>query len=335
MERKEKIEDTVTNIKDENTIFVKPEFIKVEPAPGYLDPYIEDQWQGDSDISLNQIKTELLMEDMTFEQHQGDLAQFQYCNSDVDNIKLEHTAKGSQSSEYDSFTNEIKEDFNRESICDAFDDSGLNEYSLKIEIEDEKKLMPYGEKQTHKEGYLQDGNKVPVMEKLIEDSSYKGNDTSGETESKTSRKNMIAMTGKRPYKCEICFKKCTTASNLKVHLRVHTGETPHQCEFCFKQCSTASNLKEHMRVHTGEKPYKCKICLKQFSQASPFKTHLRVHTGEKPYKCEICFTQFSVEGSLKRHLRTHTGEKPYKCEICLKQFSQAGTLKTHLRVHNE
>uniref|UniRef100_A0A6P7GYA2 Uncharacterized protein LOC114347968 n=1 Tax=Diabrotica virgifera virgifera TaxID=50390 RepID=A0A6P7GYA2_DIAVI len=142
MERKEENEYTVKNIKVEvveNSIVAKPEYVK-------------DYGDGDCDISLGQIKTEISVEDMPFEQNQDGLELFQHFNSDVHNIKLEPTAKGSQSSEHDSFKNEIKEESNRESIYETFDDLGLNEYSLKIEIEDEKKLMPYGEEQTHKEG---------------------------------------------------------------------------------------------------------------------------------------------------------------------------------------
>uniref|UniRef100_A0A6P7H644 Uncharacterized protein LOC114346643 isoform X2 n=1 Tax=Diabrotica virgifera virgifera TaxID=50390 RepID=A0A6P7H644_DIAVI len=153
MDRKEENEDTVTKIKFENIIFVKPEFIKNEPAPVDQNTHSEDCGHGGSNISLEQIKTELSVEDMAFEQKGGDLAGFQYFNSDVDNIKLEYTAKGSQNSEHDSFKTEIKEEPDKESTHNTFDDSDLNEYSLKIEIEEnEIKCMPYEEKQMNEEG---------------------------------------------------------------------------------------------------------------------------------------------------------------------------------------
>ncbi|CAG9828143.1 unnamed protein product [Diabrotica balteata] len=72
-----------------------------EPDAVYQDTYIKDYGFGDSDVSLGHIKKELTVEDMTFDldQKQDDLG-LQYSNSDVDNIKLEHTAKGSHRGEH-------------------------------------------------------------------------------------------------------------------------------------------------------------------------------------------------------------------------------------------
>ncbi|XP_050517711.1 uncharacterized protein LOC126892254 isoform X5 [Diabrotica virgifera virgifera] len=225
MERKQENEDTVKNIKVENSIVVKPE---------YVGPHVQDYGHGGWDIHLDQIKTEISVEDMTFEQNQDDLEQFQHLNRDVDNIKLEHTAKGSQSSERDSFKNEIKEEsdtesihdtlddsglneysskieidetklmpygeqthkedsfkkeikdkFDREGICETFDDLGLNEYSLKIEIEDEKKLMPYGGEQTHKEDCPQEKDTCEITKTIDIHSSHKEQHTSLTDEEKT------------------------------------------------------------------------------------------------------------------------------------------------------
>uniref|UniRef100_A0A6P7FBU2 Zinc finger protein 227-like isoform X1 n=1 Tax=Diabrotica virgifera virgifera TaxID=50390 RepID=A0A6P7FBU2_DIAVI len=249
--RKEESEDTVTNIKGENSTVVKPEFIKEEPTPVYLETYIEDHGHGVSDISFNQIKTELSVEDIHVKNQDG-LAQFQYFNSDV-NIKPEPTAKESQSIEHDSFKNDIKREPNRESICDTLDDSDLNKYSLKIEIEeDKKKFMPYGKEQTNKKDFPQEKDALEIMNAIQVHSSNKEQHTSHTTKEKT-------------LKCEICLKQFARLDHKKTHMRIHTGEKPYKCEICFKLFTHAVNLKMHQRVHTGEKPYKCDICFKQFT----------------------------------------------------------------------
>ncbi|XP_072391875.1 uncharacterized protein [Diabrotica undecimpunctata] len=214
MERKEHNEDTVKSIKFENSIFVNPEFLKKEPDPVYQDTYIKDYGLGDSDVSLGHIKTELTVEDMTFDldQNQDDLG-LQYSNSDVDNIKLEHTAKGSRSSEHDTFKNEIKEESNRESTHDTFDDSDLNEYSLKIEIkEDENKFMPYEEKQTKEKDFSRGKDTLESMKTIDLHSSNKEQHTSHTAEGKT-------------LKCEFCVLLDNGDSNSETTMSKHSLST--------------------------------------------------------------------------------------------------------------
>uniref|UniRef100_H0WJM3 Zinc finger protein 233 n=1 Tax=Otolemur garnettii TaxID=30611 RepID=H0WJM3_OTOGA len=140
-------------------------------------------------------------------------------------------------------------------------------------------------------------------------------------------------TGGKPYKCTVCDKRFSKASNLQTHQRIHTGEKPYKCDVCDKNFSRNSHLQAHQRVHTGEKPYKCDTCGKDFSQISHLQAHQRVHTGEKPYKCETCGKSFSQSSHLQDHQRVHTGEKPYKCDICGRGFSWSSHLQAHQRVH--
>ncbi|XP_072399388.1 uncharacterized protein [Diabrotica undecimpunctata] len=369
MERKEENEDTVTNIKFENSIFDKCEFIKKEPAPVYQDTYIEDYGHGGSEISLDQIKTEKSGENMTLEQKEDDLVGFQYSNSDFDNLKQEHSNKGSQSSDHDSFKNEIKEEPNRECTHDALDDSELNEYSLKIEIEeDEVKLMPYEEKQTNeKDSFKNEIKEEPNREcthDALDDSELNEYSLKIEieedevklmpyeekqTNEKDSFKNEIKEEPNRECTHDALDDSELNEYSLKIEIEEDEvklmpyeekqtiekdiAQKKETLEIIKKIEVHSSNKEQHTSRPAEEKTLKCQICLKKFSVVQNLKRHIRTHTGEKPYECQICFKEFSEAANLKRHIRTHTGEKPYKCEICFKKLTTAAHLQYHMRTH--
>nr|XP_039264244.1 zinc finger protein 2 homolog [Styela clava] len=134
--------------------------------------------------------------------------------------------------------------------------------------------------------------------------------------------------------CEICGNGLKTASNLKMHMRIHTGEKPHSCRICGKCFARSSNPNVHKRSHTGKKlrPFSCEICGKCFSSKSDdLKRHMQIHA--KPQS-----RYFSQSRYLNTHMRTH--DKQFKtmtssCEICGKCFSRPWNLKRHMEIHNK
>ena len=72
----------------------------------------------------------------------------------------------------------------------------------------------------------------------------------------------------KSFVCTICGQKCPTASNLKVHQRIHTDERPYSCHLCHKSFRWTGNRNRHVRKihkidHFEEAPIK-----KEFSDES-------------------------------------------------------------------
>ncbi len=89
--------------------------------------------------------------------------------------------------------------------------------------------------------------------------------------------------------CETCGRNFKTATQLKIHRRVHTKEKPYVCNFlgCEYRSSQKSNLNRHMRMHTGEKRFKCDICQSSFTR----RKNLDIHLGSKIHKHNYTLTQ--------------------------------------------
>ncbi|XP_028173356.1 zinc finger protein 709-like [Ostrinia furnacalis] len=144
----------------------------------------------------------------------------------------------------------------------------------------------------------------------------------------------------RRMKCEECnvtfsLARSYTLHYQRVHLRLKDafipGRAPVVCEICGKKCTTATSLRFHQRTHTGERPYQCTECPKRFSVAQRLQIHQRTHSGERPYACPHCPKAFKGKPNLNRHVRVHTGAKPYSCSHCGKSFSQSNSMKVHIR----
>lgn len=131
--------------------------------------------------------------------------------------------------------------------------------------------------------------------------------------------------------CLICNRKCTTASNLKIHVRTHTGARPFACTICDKTYTQLSSMRVHMRSHTGEKPYVCATCGKGFSSSSKMTHHIKaVHERQRNHVCDLCGDRFKIDSLLRDHIRSkHTGERPFACDVCGVTFCTRKQLRRH------
>lgn len=125
----------------------------------------------------------------------------------------------------------------------------------------------------------------------------------------------------RPYRCNECGKKLSSASTLRSHLSiVHQNKSPFPCEKCGKHFSSKYALIDHQKVHTNDRPHQCPLCLqdgqvKRFKFISGLYNHVtNVHYIKKrdlsaePIYCKICKRLFRAEANMLTHvLLKHTG----------------------------
>uniref|UniRef100_A0A2K6Q2H5 Zinc finger protein n=1 Tax=Rhinopithecus roxellana TaxID=61622 RepID=A0A2K6Q2H5_RHIRO len=138
------------------------------------------------------------------------------------------------------------------------------------------------------------------------------------------------------FDCQECMKKFISANQLKRHMITHSEKRPYNCEICNKSFKRLDQVGAHKVIHSEDKPYKCKLCGKGFAHRNVYKNHKKTHSEERPFQCEECKALFRTPFSLQRHLlihNTHTGEKEKICPYCGQKFASSGTLRVHIRSH--
>ncbi|XP_044729641.1 zinc finger protein 182-like [Chrysoperla carnea] len=112
------------------------------------------------------------------------------------------------------------------------------------------------------------------------------------------------------FTCDQCPKEFKSTAALKLHQKKH-GEKQHGCEVCGRKFSLRSQLRVHATIHTGQLPYECSYCKKQFRTKYHLTVHLRQHTGERPYSCTECNHYFANDSNFIKHLKGRHGLKNF------------------------
>ncbi|KAM7143736.1 PR domain zinc finger protein 5 [Molossus nigricans] len=145
------------------------------------------------------------------------------------------------------------------------------------------------------------------------------------------QENVHAGDPKKKLICSVCNKKCSSASSLQEHRKVHEI---FDCQECMKKFISANQLKRHMITHSERRPYHCEICNKSFKRLDQVGAHKVIHSEDKPYKCRLCGKGFAHRNVYKNHKKTHSEERPFQCEECKALFRTPFSLHRHLLIHN-
>ncbi|KAJ7327007.1 hypothetical protein JRQ81_016766 [Phrynocephalus forsythii] len=153
---------------------------------------------------------------------------------------------------------------------------------------------------------------------------------------KKHKENVHTGNSRKRLVCSVCNKRCSSATNLQEHRKVHEI---FECQECDKKFISSNQLKRHMITHSEQVQHsqqQCKLphskvsskCLSPVLEDPPVETH----SEERPFQCEECKALFRTPFSLQRHLLIHNSERTFKCDHCDATFKRKDTLNVHIQV---
>ncbi|XP_063705507.1 zinc finger protein 184-like [Culicoides brevitarsis] len=141
------------------------------------------------------------------------------------------------------------------------------------------------------------------------------------------------------WNCTMCdYKSKHSKKDLKIHmLRVHFPDEMHfVCKICQKRCSTSSELKLHVDKYHGESKQAkavCGICNVGFPTGTKLHAHMIAeHSEGDRVPCDLCSATFKTMSNLKMHKKLHNDpEEVHECPICSKTFRISYSLTKHIK----
>ena len=133
----------------------------------------------------------------------------------------------------------------------------------------------------------------------------------------------------------------------RANVSLNETKKPFKREICHKKCAQNVNLNKHIAtVHEGKKPFKCEICGLRSSQNVKLNNYIASvhekkcspldHEGKKPFKCENCNNNGYQTVNLKQHTGTdHERKKPFKWQIGDQKSGQNVNLNKHIESVHE
>lgn len=134
------------------------------------------------------------------------------------------------------------------------------------------------------------------------------------------------------FSCKKCDFRCTSALDLKAHLRsVHVRYKPHFCMYCTDQKRSFScdfDLKQHIRrfhperVPPGGRTFSESVIPSVAADIDWASTYEAIPiSGKVIFQCRSCtFRSFSPDSAWKHVLTTHEWPKEVKCPLCAQLF---------------